>query len=421
MQIAILVLLLALFIFCIAFFSAAETALFSLSAMKVKAYKDDPDPRKRLIGKLLDRPRDLLITMIIAIIITSILVQNVVSSIFSVQSNWLLNVGVPLALNLVLGEVVPKSIALASNETISYRAAPVLNAAQKILYPIRAALGAIANVTVRICFFFLKREREISVEELQHTLKTSKEYGVLNADEAELIDGYLTLQEATAKELMRPREEVIFYDVEEPLTKLVYLFVDQEISRLPVCKESFDQVLGIMTSQLFFIHREKLKSTADLMPLLKKPFFIPESTEAELLLTQLYEREEDLGIVVDEYGSIAGLITLEDLVEVVVGEIADRRDEKKRYTRTGDDIIIASGKLELSEFEDIFDYPLKSENHMVTIGGWLTEQLGEIPKSGTKYETKDFLFHVLAADRTRVRRVYIRRLRTSQVKKIMGS
>lgn len=135
---------------------------------------------------------------------------------------------------------------------------------------------------------------------------------------------------------------------------------------------------------------------------------------AKALLRQMYEKQVSLATVVDEYGSVSGLITIEDLVETVVGEITDRRDEKSRYTRSGEDVIIASGKLELIDFEDIFNIPLTSENHMLTLGGWLTEQLGEIPKSGTKYLTDQFLFHVLAADPNRIRRIYVRRLKPNK-------
>jgi CBS domain containing-hemolysin-like protein len=130
---------------------------------------------------------------------------------------------------------------------------------------------------------------------------------------------------------------------------------------------------------------------------------------AETLLRQMYEKEESIAVVVDEYGSIAGIIAFEDLIEVVVGEIADRRDSKSLYTKSKSDVIIASGKLEMAEFEEIFQVALYSPNNMVTIGGWLTEQLGDIPKAGTKYMTDDFLFHVLASDPTRIRRIYIRK------------
>ncbi|MFI5334109.1 MAG: transporter associated domain-containing protein, partial [Chlamydiales bacterium] len=228
--------------------------------------------------------------------------------------------------------------------------------------------------------------------------------------------GYLNLKDSTVKALMRPREEVLYFDLEEPLAKLVHLFVDQECSRIPICQGGLDKIVGIMTSRLIFLHRPSLHQTSDLLPFLQKPFFAPETMAAQALMGQMYEREESLAIVVDEYGSVSGLISLEDMVEVVVGEIADRRDEKNRYTRAGEDVIITSGKLELSEFEAIFDYPLKSEHNMVSIGGWLTEQLGDIPKTGTKYLTKDFLFHVLAAEPNRVRRVYIRRLHPKKKK-----
>jgi putative hemolysin len=213
---------------------------------------------------------------------------------------------------------------------------------------------------------------------------------------------------------MRPREEVLFFDLEEPLSRLIHLFVDQECSRIPVCRGGLDQIVGMMTSRLFFLHRPTLHETMDLLPILKKPLFVPETMGAQVLMHQMYQREESLAIVVDEYGSISGIIALEDMVEVVVGEIADRRDEKNRYTSAGENVIITSGKLELVEFTQIFGVELKSETNMVTIGGWLTEQLGDIPKTGAKYVTKEFLFHVLSADPQRVRRVYIRRLQTKK-------
>jgi putative hemolysin len=379
--------------------------------MRVKAFRQSTDKRKRLVSTLLANPRELLVSVLMLNIVANILVQNVVSSIFGEFSGWGLNVGVPLALTLIFGEVIPKSLALANNAAIAYRVAPWMDLAKRLLLPVRRCLTTITHFVSQCLFFFLRREKEISIDELQHALRTSRQFGVLNEDEAELMRGYLNLQESTVKELMRPREEVIYFDAEDPLSKLVHLFVDQECSRIPVCNESLDNVLGIISSRLFFLERPKLQKGSDLIPVLKKPFFIPESTSAESLLRQMYERKESLAIVVDEYGSISGLIALEDIVETVVGEIADRRDEKSRYTRSGEDVIIASGKLELSEFEEIFDVPLESENHMVTLGGWLTEALGDIPKSGAKYTTKDFLFHVLAADPTRVRRIYIRRLR----------
>ena len=406
---ALIFFLCALIVFS-AFFSTSEAALFSLSSMKVKVFRSDKDLRKQLVAKLLSSPRDLLITIIILNIIVNILIQNVSSSIFGDFSGWVFTILFPLVITVVLGEVFPKSIGLANNAAISYRVAPILYTAQRILLPVRQVLGWITNIISRILFFYLKPEEEISSDELRHALKTSRHFEILNEDEAEIVRGYLHLQEAQVRELMRPREEVIFYDIEEPLSKLIHLFVDQECSRIPVCKENLDKVIGIITGQLFFLHREKLHQPEDLIPILAKPFFVPESMPASACIRQMYRRKESLALVVDEYGSISGLISSEDLVETVVGEIADARDTKSHYTRSGKDILIASGKMELAEFEELFGVSLPSENSRVTLGGWLTEQMGDIPKTGAKVLSHGFFFHVLAADAKRVRMIYVRRI-----------
>ena len=419
-MIPLLIPLLILFLMCSAFLSSSEVSLFSLSSMKAKAFKTDPDPRKQLVFKLLSPPRDLLTTIIILNVIVNIMVQNVTSSIFGDFSGWGLNIGVPLALTLIFGEVLPKSVGMAHNTELSYRVAPFLDRAQRICYPLRRVLKAVASFVSRILFFFLKPEEEISHEELQHALKTSRHFGILNEDEAELVRGYLNLQESQVKELMRPREEVLFFDIDDPISKLVHLFVDQECSRIPVCRENLDNVMGIISSQAFFLSREGIQESSQLQKLLKKPYFIPEGTSAEILLRQMYDKEESIALVVDEYGAISGLIALEDLVEKVVGEIADARDEKSRYTKSGEDVLIASGKMELAEFEELFGVALHSENHMVTVGGWLTERVGDIPKSGSKITAEGFLFHVLASDAKRIRRIYIRRLAPTAPRKQEG-
>ena len=409
MTITLLVILVFLLINS-ALIASAETALFSLSSVTLKNYERSKDPRKTIIHQLLASPRDLLVTIIILTILFNILVQNVVATLFGTSSSWILNVGVPLALTLIVGEVIPKSIGLANNEKIAYRVAPFLFWLQRLFKPVVRGFIEVTGWISHVMFFFLKKEKEISIDELQHALRTSREYGALSIDEAELARGYLNLKESSVKAVMRPREEVLFFDMDEPLAKLIHLFVDQECSRIPICQGGLDKIIGIMTGRLFFLHKPTLHETVDLLPILKKPVFVPETMDAIDLLQQMYRSEESLAIVVDEYGSVNGIIALEDLVEVVVGEISDRRDVKNLYTRAGEDVIITSGKLELNEFAEIFNVELESKNGMVTIGGWLTEQLGDIPKTGAKYMTKEFLFQVLSADPNRVRRVYIRRL-----------
>lgn len=408
--------LIAMVVFVLAsgFFSASETALFSLSHLQLRGYARSSVSRHRLIASLLSRPRELLATILTLNVLVNLLTQNAASGLFAGFGGWGLKVGVPLGLTLLFGEIVPKSIALPNNERIAIRVAPTITFLHRLLGPIRRFISYIAAWVSRFMFFFLRREKEISPEELHHALRTCEKHGVLSNDEAELIHGYLDFQEVKVKELLRPRGDLLFYDLNEPLAELTYLFSDQECSRVPVCDGKLENIIGVMEATDYFLHRTEIETTADLRHLLRSPLFVPESMPARNLWHKLREHEEELAVVVDEYGSISGLITREDLVEVVVGEIVDRRDSRALYTRAGAGVIIASGKLELDDFNEIFNVELASKSSLVTLGGWLMEQLGHLPKAGTKYVTDQFLFHVLAADPNRVRRVYVRRLQAPE-------
>ncbi len=377
--------------------------------MKVRAYKHGEDKRGHVIAHLLANPQKLLVLILMLNVLINILVQNVVSSIFDGSSSWFINVGIPLFLTLIFGEVVPKSVALANNAQIAYSVAPFFKRLERVFGPIRNVITCLTLWVFRLCFF-LKKESAISVAELKHALRTSKDCGVLGEEEAALMRGYLNLEEDLIKEMMCPRQEVFYYDIHAPIDRLMHLFVNKEYTRIPVCDGSLEKVLGVITSGGFFLHRDRIKNSMDILPFLKKPIFIPELKQGKQLLREFYQKEETMMFVVDEYGSVSGIITLEDLVEDVIGQITNRRNEKPLYTESGPGVIIASGKMELATIEEIFDIHLETPNNMVTIGGWLTEQLGDIPKSGVKHVTKDFLFYILASDVNRVRRVYIRRL-----------
>ncbi len=390
--------------------SGSETALFSLSSVQLKSYKKTKDLRFSLIFHLMERPRDVLVTILMLNVLSNILVQNTVSSLFGEYNAWALKVGVPLALTLLFGEVLPKSIAMPNNIHIAYRVAPFVSKAARWLGPIRGKLTAVTSWLSRIFFLIIQEEEEISPDELKHVLKTSQETGILLPQEARLMEGALDLQKTLVKELMRPREEILYYDTQEPLSQLVHLYADERTTRVPICDGNLENLKGILSTQEFFLFQDSIWSSQDLLCHLKKPYYVPETTKASTLLKLLRDRGEILAIVVDEYGSISGLITQEDLIEGVVGEIADLRDTKSLFTRSGENVIIASGKLELSHFAEIFGIELESKENVVTLGGWLTEQLGTIPQTGVKYATDQFLFYVLAADPNRVRRIYVRKL-----------
>lgn len=394
-----------------AWISASETALFSLPSPKVKAFRSDKNPTKRLIAKLLSKSRDLLVTIFMVNTCINIVLQNVASSMFGPQSGWGLKVGVPLLLTLILGEIVPKYYGMQNNVSYSMKVASKVDILHRWLRPIRTFILKITVPVSRALFFFLKKDETLSRDELEHVVKTSEEKGLLQPEERQLVTGYLDLQDIEVKEIMRPRQEMITYDISQPLTKLQHLFADQKITRLPVIDKNLDALLGIIDAYTFFIHSPKIKDAKQLIAILKKPHFIPETTHAKLILRKIQSDEDELLIVVDEYGAITGLVTKEDLLEVVVGQIEDLRDPEADYEASSETEIIANGNMELLAFNHLFDVNLQSDNNMVSLGGWLTEKMGSIPKAGEEYQGEGFLFKILSSTDTHIEKIFVKRLK----------
>lgn len=393
------------------FFSGSETALFSLPATKLASYRKSSNPRLKLIAALLEKPRDLLVTVFMLNTLVNILLQNVTSAASGTEGGWFFKVIVPFLLLLIFGEIIPKYIGMIKNVSFASLTAPLINLFQNLISPIRRLTVLITIPVTNALFFYLRKEASISRDEMKHVLKKSEEHGVLHPDESELVWGYLNLQDILVKEVMRPREQILSYDINEPISKLKHLFIEEKVTRIPVCEGDLQNTIGIITARNFFLHQNLLTNTDfDLRAYLTKPLYIPEATQAKILLRRLDALDREMALVVDEYGAISGLITYEDVVEIVIGEIIDQRDTDKLYTMSSKTEMITSGKLELLDFNQIFDVDLDSPNNMVTIGGWLTEKIGTIPKSGMKCEFNGFAFNVLAADQTHIKRIYVRKL-----------
>lgn len=403
-------LIILLLLYWSAWISSSETALFSLSSHKLKVYLKDSDPTKKLIAELLAHPRDLLVTLFMLNTCVNILLQNVFSDLMGESAGWGLKVGAPLMLTLVFGEVIPKYIGLQNNVSLSYQVAHKVNLLQSALNWFRKVLILITTPISRIMFFFLKKEPSISKEEIELVLKNSEQRGVLKREEAELLTGFLKLQKCQVKELMWPREDILYYDLSQPISKLIHLFVDEETTRIPVCDENLENIRGVLTAMQFFQHQKEIERSTDLLPFCDKPFFAPETSSAKTLLHRMDEEDQVLALLVDEYGSITGLISREDLIELVVGEVEEEKESPPLFIKAGLREVIASGKWELAEFNNYFGAHLKSPNHMITIGGWLSEQVGEIPITGFKTELQEFFFHVLSASPSRINRIFIRKL-----------
>lgn len=404
--------ILALFITCFTllsgFVSLSQIALFSLPTSLISHYKRAPFRRQQLVSSLLSHPHHLLITLIFIDIGLNIGIQNCFAILAGDNASWFLIVGLPLLLTLVLGEILPKALALPYNTQIACFVAPLISVLTRVLRPLLQ--WAISGISYLTQFVLSSHKTDIiQPQELKEVLQSCKDFGVVNQEESRLLYGYLSLNDCSVKERMKPRQDILFYDVQTPIHNLYSLFSQQHCSRVPVCSGDLQNLLGICTAKTLLLHGEILRSSDDLLPLLDKPYYMPETISAKTALCHLAAEEQTLGMIIDEYGSIEGLITQEDLFEIVAGEIIDQRNEKILYTRPSKNVIIATGTLELSDLSEIFHINLPTHNNSATLGGWLTEQLGSIPVTGTKLTWQNLIFQVLDAAPNRIRRVYIRK------------
>lgn len=397
-----------LFVCCSAFISLSQIALFSLPTSLISHYKRSHSKRQRRVAALLSHPHHLLITLIFCDIGVNIGIQNCIATAVGENASILWTIILPLTLTLILGEILPKAVALPYNTQLSCLVAPLVLVFTKAISPMLH--WAIAGINYLVQKILSRSESDIiQPQELKEVLKSCKDFGVVNQEESRLLFGYLSLGDYSIKERMKPRQDILFYDIQTPIENLYNLFSLKHCSRVPVCNDNLQNLLGICTAKSLLLHGRPLTSPEDLIPLLKKPYYMPETISAKTALCHFAADDETLGIIIDEYGSIEGLITQKDLFEIVSGEIIDEREEKVLYTMSGKDVMIAAGTLELSEFSEVFHVNLPTNNHTATLGGWITEQLGSIPTTGTKLSWNHFMFQVLDAAPNCVRRIYVRK------------
>jgi CBS domain containing-hemolysin-like protein len=410
----LLFLALALLLSISAFLAASEAAFFSLSSSTLESYERSTEGRKRLIALLLMKPRELLVTIMMIDIFCNILVQNTVSNIFGKYGSILVKVGIPLFLTLFIGEIIPKAIALPNNRAVAYKLAPIIAFFSRIIWPLRVALTKITNYVSRFFFFFLQKEKKFTEDELQTILSLSKEKHILDKDEYALTSGFLSLRDSLIKEHMQAKDDILFYDINKPLTQLLQLFVDKKQVKVPVCNGEIENLIGVISAKRFFFYQDKILSEEMLKMFVTPAFFLPDTTNGWLALQQMREKTESLALVVDEYGNICGLITDKTLIKTIIGDFVDPSIKVKKYTYCSQDVIIASGKMTLDEFEAVFKVKLPRIAQATTLGGWLMEKTQSIPQVGQKFTFNGFNFYILFAAPNRIHKIYVQKIATKK-------
>lgn len=380
-----------------AFFSASEMALVSLNRSKVEQKAEEGDKRYRRLLDVLENPNNFLSTIQVGITFISLLQgASLSASLGHVISGWLGNsatartAGSIIALifltyvSIVLGELYPKRIAMNLKDRLAIVSAPIIIFLGKIVSPFVWLLSASTNLLSRITpMTFDDADEKMTRDEIEYMLTNSEE--TLDAEEIEMLQGIFSLDEMMAREVMVPRTDAFMIDINNDAQSNSEGILSQNFSRVPVFDDDKDRVVGVLhTKRLLEAGFKTGFDTIDLRKILQEPLFVPETIFVDDLLKALRNTQNQMAILLDEYGGVAGLVTLEDLLEEIVGEIDDETDTAEQFVREIDEnIYIVLGTMTLNEFNDYFETELESDD-VDTIAGYYLTGVGSIPNQEEK-------------------------------------
>ncbi|HGA2321040.1 TPA: hemolysin family protein [Streptococcus agalactiae] len=380
-----------------AFFSASEMALVSLNCSKVEQKAEEGDKRYRRLLDVLENPNNFLSTIQVGITFISLLQgASLSASLGHVISGWLGNsatartAGSIIALifltyvSIVLGELYPKRIAMNLKDRLAIVSAPIIIFLGKIVSPFVWLLSASTNLLSRITpMTFDDADEKMTRDEIEYMLTNSEE--TLDAEEIEMLQGIFSLDEMMAREVMVPRTDAFMIDINNDAQSNLEGILSQNFSRVPVFDDDKDRVVGVLhTKRLLEAGFKTGFDTIDLRKILQEPLFVPETIFVDDLLKALRNTQNQMAILLDEYGGVAGLVTLEDLLEEIVGEIDDETDTAEQFVREIDEnIYIVLGTMTLNEFNDYFETELESDD-VDTIAGYYLTGVGSIPNQEEK-------------------------------------
>lgn len=399
-----------------AFFSGSETAFFSLSRVTVEKLKHRRSDRGALIARLLSHPRRLLVSIVIGNMLVNILSSAVGERLSSqlipesLQSlAWVFSSVIMTMIILILGEIVPKTMALGHAEGVSLRVAPSLLILQNLVAPIRKLVRLVSDQLVAL----LWRDRVVgdsplTKEELATAIAVGSREGTLDGEEREMINEIFELGNKTVRQLMTPRNEVVSFELQTPIEKIAEAVRAREFSRIPVYSGREDEIVGILYPKDLVVALSRGERIGPLETYLRRAFFVPETMKASRLLKQFLQKKIHVALAVNEYGVFSGLITLDDLVEEIVGEIRDKGESAPDYQVVDEDTVRLRGRTELDFVNEELGLGLASRES-VTLGGYLFEKIGRIPEPGDVFEDKDLKIEVLTLKGNRVGQVLIRR------------
>jgi magnesium and cobalt exporter, CNNM family len=396
-----------LFLLCFsAFFSATETAFFSLTREEVNRFGKSNSKSEKLVHALLKTPKNLLTTILLGNMLANIgfyCASYGIAQKIAIDSPyggiWVAGTVCVFSLLtiIIMGEVIPKNIAVKIPDQYSRWAAMPIYLFDKLFLPFRIILTSIINSISKIFDKGGGDEKCVTIDELKMLVEFSEKQGIVDREERSMIHGILDFKRAQIKEIMLPRVDMNLYDIADPVQGLIELARETKETKFPIYEETPDNILGMVHAKDIFLNPK-----AQLRDILKPVQFVPEPKSIEGLLRQFRREGSQLAIVVDEHGGTAGLITLEDIIEEIVGEIQDEH-EKPRETinKIDENKYLISGNLSLRDWSDTFGVEIEPMG-VDTIGGLVITLLEHIPQKGDSVKYEDFVFTVEAVRKRRI-------------------
>jgi gliding motility-associated protein GldE len=399
-----------------ALISGSEVAFFSLSTKDIAQCKEEGTPSDEKILSLIQRPKLLLATILI--------MNNFVNVAFVTLSTFMMweytgtksTEGALVALLtftltviiVFFGEVLPKVYATANNIKLARFTSPMLKTAETLLKPISYVLMSASSIIERR---FQKRGYDISVEELHHALEITTKNEDTTAEEKDILRGIVNFGTLTVKQVMRSRMDITAFDDEMDFHELMDKINKSGFSRIPVYSETIDNIEGVLYIKdlLSYVDRDE---HFEWQQFLRQGFFVPETKKIDSLLKDFQEKRVHIAIVVDEYGGTSGLITLEDIIEEIVGEINDEFDDEDIiYSQIDDHTYLFEGKTTLNDFcKVVSENPAtfeKIKGESESLGGLLLEINGKLPSAGERLYYDKYFFTVVAVDQRRIKKVRV--------------
>ena len=386
-QVIILIILLLLS----GFFSSTETALFSISKTKARHLAKNNGKTNMLIKRMKDDPHKLLSTILIGNNIVNVGASALATSVMiNVFPNYAVGLatGIMTFLILVFGEVLPKSVATQNNILIAKFSIYPIYWLSILFYPVIILLNFIPMLTGKI-----RRTPKVTEEELMTFVEAVEEEGEIKEEEKELIHKIFEFDDTNASEIMTPRADMFVIEADEKLN--LEDIVKSGFTRIPVIEDDIDHVIGIINIKDLFLHQVTSDTEIDARKIMTKPYFAPENKKLDKLLHQFKIRKHHLAIVVDEHGGVSGLITLEDALEEIVGEISDESDKEEPHIvkhKTKEWTVL--GKADINEINEIIGMDIPDLKEYDTFSGYVLNTIGRIPKENEKIAIESYIITV---------------------------